>query len=51
MTEFSWHERTTPCLSPNPPLLYNTYSFFFAPLGFEKITFPLGFLHHRNTSP
>lgn len=50
MTEFSWHERIIPCLSPNPPLLYNTY-FFFLPLGFETITFPLGFLHHCDTSP
>lgn len=38
MTEFSWHERIIPCLSPNPPLLYNTYFFFF-PLGLKRLLF------------
>lgn len=41
MTEFSWHERIIPCLSPNPPLLYSIYSYtqFFVPLGLKILLF------------
>lgn len=42
MTAFSWHVRIIPCLSPNPPLLYNIYSYTWRggfPMSLKRLLF------------